>query len=252
MDTVNDVPKPWNPLGLRKILGRYRAVRAGRDALNVLRVGGKRLRQGLDISMYLRTNRVRCLQIGAGPTSMPGWLRTDLSPILKGAVYLDASKRFPIPDESFDFIQSEHMIEHVPFVTGVAMIRECHRILKPGGRVRIATPDLARLVGLYGRENVGAAWRSIESIALGVYKNSECAKPIFAINSAMHDWGHQFLYDEETLRAALLAAGFVNVQRFHCNESPTERLRGVERHIGVSGDDEVNDFESLVLEAERP
>ena len=46
MDTVNDVPKPWNPLGLRKILGRYRAVRAGRDALNVLRVGGKRLRQG--------------------------------------------------------------------------------------------------------------------------------------------------------------------------------------------------------------
>lgn len=252
MDAVDDLRKPWNPLGLRKVLGRYRVVRAGRDALIGTQIWVKRRRQGLDISAYLRRHQVRCLQIGAGPTSASGWLRTDLMPSQPGCVYLNALERFPIPDESFDYVHSEHMIEHVPFFGGRAMLAECYRILRPGGRIRIATPDLARLIGLYGRDNDGVAQRLIELCAQGVYKSAECAKPIFAINNTFHNWGHQFLYDEETLRSSLLAVGFVDVERFRCGESRTDLLKGMELHGSLSGELEVNEFETQVLEAQKP
>lgn len=241
--------KSWNPLGLRKVLGRYRAIRAGRDALIGVQIWVKRRRQPLDIAAYLRRNRIRCLQIGAGPTSASGWLRTDLTPSQAGCVYLNAIERYPIPDESFDYIHSEHMIEHVSFAGGQRMLQECHRILRRGGRIRLATPDFARLVGMYGRENTGAPQRLIELYARDAYRSAECAKPIFAINNAFHNWGHQFLYDEETLRNSLQAAGFVDIERFRCGESPTPVLRGMELHGSLSGELEVNDFQSLVLEA---
>jgi predicted SAM-dependent methyltransferase len=251
LGAVNEAGEPWNPLGLRNVLRRYRAVRAGRDVLVALHLWVKRRRQGWDMGRYISRHTVKCLQIGAGPSRASDWLCTDLEPRQQGAVYLDATRRFPIADESFDFVHSEHMIEHVPFLGGKAMLAQCHRILKPGGRIRIATPDLGRLIGLYGHDNVGVARRLIERVALGVFRNSECARPIFALNSAFRDWGHQFLYDEQTLRESLLAAGFVNVERFRYGESRSARLRGIEQHGTVSGDPEVTAFETLVLEAER-
>ena len=64
-------------------------------------------------------------------------------------MYLDATQTFPLPDCSFDYIFSEHMIEHVTYQNGKRMILECYRVLKPGGLLRISTPDLSFLVDLY-------------------------------------------------------------------------------------------------------
>lgn len=252
MEATGDLRGPWNPQGLRATLKRFWLVRAVYGSLVRTQIWVKRRRQKMDIVSYLRAHEVRCLQIGAGPTSAPGWLRTDLEPRPRGSVFLDATVPFPIPDGSFDWIHSEHMIEHVPFEGGAAMLRECHRILKPGGRIRIATPDLGVLLGLYGQENVGVAKRLIDAVAQGVFKNAACAKPIFAINSAFRDWGHQFLYDEDTLREALLGAGFADVLRCKCGQSGFAPFRDMERHAQVSGDEEVTDFETVVLEALRP
>jgi predicted SAM-dependent methyltransferase len=49
----------------------------------------------------------------------------------------------------FDYVFSEHMIEHVSYAEGLLMLRECLRVLKPGGRIRIATPSLEVLLDLY-------------------------------------------------------------------------------------------------------
>ena len=64
-------------------------------------------------------------------------------------VYMDATALFPLPDASFDYIFSEHVIEHMSYADGGRMLRECLGVLKPGGRIRIATPNLVRLLGLY-------------------------------------------------------------------------------------------------------
>jgi SAM-dependent methyltransferase len=47
----------------------------------------------------------------------------------------------PLPDGSVDRILSEHFLEHLP-VDGIAhVLRECHRVLRPGGIARVAVPD---------------------------------------------------------------------------------------------------------------
>jgi len=95
---------------------------------------------------YLRGPTPHKLEIGAGPNGKPGWLATDLNayvaPNGTRIVALDATKPFPIPADCFDFIFTEHMIEHVSFDDGLNMLSECYRILKPHGVLRVVTPSL--------------------------------------------------------------------------------------------------------------
>jgi hypothetical protein len=52
----------------------------------------------------------------------------------------------------------------------------------------------------------------------------------FALNRAFRGWGHQFLYNERTLGASLLDAGFADIVRCDYGESARAELRGLERH----------------------
>src|SRR5580658_1989726 len=92
------------------------------------------------LTAYLAGPGPHCLEIGAGANGKAGWLATDLG-AGQGAgttrsIALDARKPFPIPTNSFDFIYSEHMIEHVTFDSGATMFKECFRILRPKGTLR--------------------------------------------------------------------------------------------------------------------
>jgi hypothetical protein len=51
-----------------------------------------------------------------------------------------------------------------------------------------------------------------------------------ALNRAFHGWGHQFLYNRETLESGLRAAGFARAAFFRYGESDEPELRGLERH----------------------
>ena len=96
---------------------------------------------------YLESHSVRKLQLGAGGNDPIGWLNTDIEPT-SNEVYLDATKRYPFPDGSFQYVFSEHVIEYVPWEAGVAMLKECYRVLAPGGKLRVVTPNLAKFVQL--------------------------------------------------------------------------------------------------------
>jgi SAM-dependent methyltransferase len=54
----------------------------------------------------------------------------------------DAREPFPFEDEVFQWIISEHFIEHITPNQAVRWLKECRRMLKPGGIIRISTPDL--------------------------------------------------------------------------------------------------------------
>src|SRR5262249_45251050 len=119
-----------------------------RDFKKMLQIAERRSRPR-HIQEYLRANTTRKLQLGAGPTSLPGLLSTDVAPYSPTTVQLDATKRFPFENGVFDYIFTEHMIEHISWGEGNRMLQECHRVLRPGGIIRIATPDLAVLLDLY-------------------------------------------------------------------------------------------------------
>ena len=99
------------------------------------------------------------------------------------------------------------------------MLRECLRVLRPGGVLRLATPDFARLVELYeGRAGPDGApylrWH---------HRNFSPAKPLHPLVVINHDvraWGHTFLYDEEVLTNALTDAGSIDVGRHELGRSP--------------------------------
>jgi len=82
---------------------------------------------------------VRILDVGCGINKLPGAVGIDRNPRSKADVVCDLD-RFPYPfaDCSFDAVSAVHVIEHLSDV--VRTMEEFHRLLRPGGRVRIVTP----------------------------------------------------------------------------------------------------------------
>lgn len=199
------------------------------------------LRRGRQIDEYLRAHETRKLHLGAGQNVLPGWLNTDVHDYgRRDLVYLDARRRFPLPDGSFDLVFSEHMLEHLTFADGQRCLHESFRILKPDGRVRIATPSLERLVHLY--EGGELQERYVRWAVETLEPEVDAPLPGVVVNNFFRSWGHRFIYDRDTLGLALERAGFVDVA-----EDAVGELEG---HLAEAP--EFNEYETLVLEARRP
>lgn len=61
----------------------------------------------------------------------------------------DLLKGIPLDHSSMDVIYHSHVLEHFSKKDGVNFIKECFRVLKRGGVIRIAVPDLEAIVKEY-------------------------------------------------------------------------------------------------------
>ncbi len=200
------------------------------------------------IGQYLASHAVRKLQIGAGTNHLPGWLNTDIEPD-KDEVYLDASGPYPIPSESIDYIFAEQLIEHLGFEQGLEMLKEWRRILRGHGTIRIATPNLLTLVGLFRDESAEAKRYAQQDIAFNNLSLLPTA-PSAVLNMQMHRFGHQFLYDPETLSRALTSVGFRSIRTTPVGRSDDPALDGIDSHGKVVGE-ELNRYVTMVYEASK-
>jgi predicted SAM-dependent methyltransferase len=199
---------------------------------------------------YLTKTNVPKLHIGCGSNILPNWLNADYFPNRKDVLYLDATKPFRLPNNSFDFVFSEHMIEHISYIDATFMLRECHRVLRPGGRIRISTPDLAFLVGLYASDKSELQENYIEWSASTFVPDAPRASDTFVINDFVRDWGHQFIYDEKTLCAALHGAGFNNLVKCDIRESASEAFCNLENERRMP--EGFLKLETLTIEGAKP
>ena len=203
--------------------------------------------RGNRIKKYLRNASEPKLQIGSGRNAMKGWLNTGIS--LRESwegVYMDAGKRFPLPDNSFEYVYSEHLFEHLTYRQAVNMLDESYRVLKPGGVIRIATPDLRFLLGLYQEPEKPIHQDYIEYSAKS---GGLPASPVYVINRFHTTWGHQIIYDRETLSEMLVKAGFKDVCSCEVGQSHPE-LKGVENHFKILPE-AFNRLETMILEATK-
>lgn len=210
------------------------------------RWGWQRAQRG-QITAYLAAQTVRKLQVGSGKNLLPGWLNTDYRPSKPDHVFLDATRPLPMPDSSFDYVFSEHVIEHLWQRDGTAFLRECHRILKPGGKIRIATPDLRNIVSLLDEEPSEIREKYIRLASERYIPDNRDRRGSFVVNNFFWDFGHYFVYDQATLKATLEAAGFRDVRRWPPGQSDDPALTGIEWHGKVVGED-INRFETMVLQ----
>jgi SAM-dependent methyltransferase len=91
----------------------------------------------------------RLLNLGCGHRFHPAWQNVDIAPQNPCVMRADVSQGIPFPDGHFDAVYHSHMIEHIRVRDVQRFLADCHRVLKPGGIIRIATPNLERLCELY-------------------------------------------------------------------------------------------------------
>ena len=180
------------------------------------------------IRKYSSQNDKRKLHIGCGNHILDGWLNSDCYPRSATILHLDATKSFSLGDESFDYIFSEHMIEHISYVQGRTMLKECFRILRTNGTIRISTPDLSFLIDLYKEDKSYLQKEYIKWTTDKHIKYAPCYEDTFTINNFVRGFGHQFIYDEKTLRFLMEKAGFVNIVRCNFKESEDNLLCNLE------------------------
>ena len=136
---------------------------------------------------WLAASNWRILNLGGGGVLSGRWLTADVDP--RSDVYMDITKRLPLPEGSIDVIYMEEVIEHVTLQEGKALLDECLRVLKPGGRLRVTTPSLNVL-----------ARRALKDEAY-----------VPELNKMFYEHGHRYIYSEEQLRACFLDAGFAEI-----------------------------------------
>lgn len=209
------------------------------------------------------------LNLGCGPVHADGWVNvdgsnrawlasrlpwldrilvklrilspTEFTPEIRQANLL---RRFPWSDASVDAIYMGEVLEHFTAQQGEHVLRECYRVLKPGGVLRLRVPDHARFWTNYVQEYEAVRARPRDQWSLehtrwtAMYFREICVRRPRPWQSMGHF--HKWMYDEVSLLLLLEAIGFRQAERRDLHDSRIPQVEAVE----VRPD--------LIVEATRP
>lgn len=88
----------------------------------------------------------RKLHLGCGNSHLPGYLNVDITSSFEGTGAPDLRadiRHLPqLASASFDEVYACHVLEHIEFTDVLLTLTEWRRLLRPGGVLRLAMPDL--------------------------------------------------------------------------------------------------------------
>lgn len=173
------------------------------------------------------------LHIGCGTNRKPGWVNIDLSEPCE--LQLDLREDMPFEDEVAAMVYAEHFLEHLLHpVDSMHFLKECLRVLRPGGAIRIVVPDTEWPLRAYVNDDDEYFRLARERW----HVKSGCRTRLDHINYHFRQNGdHLYAYDYETLADMLNTTGFVDVRKDEYDPD----LDTPERRIG-----------SLYVSARRP
>jgi len=94
---------------------------------------------------------VRRLNWGCGAEGEPGWINSDQKEGPGVDISCDIRDGLPLETDSIDYAVSIHALPEIPYPELVPALTELHRVLKPGGVLRLSLPDLDKAIEAYQR-----------------------------------------------------------------------------------------------------
>ena len=148
----------------------------------------------------------RRLNLGCGTVFADGWTNADFATIRWAALRrtrwpdwnMDATRSWMCPDDYFEAIHCEHLLEHFPYRVSLEVLRECWRTLRPHGVLRVVLPDLNKFIGYYRGEAHDAAFERFGVGPVALSKLTQCD-------------GHLSVWDGSIVCAVLDEMGFADV-----------------------------------------
>lgn len=186
-----------------------------------------------------KLGRGRHLHFGCGPHILgKPWENFDRE--------VDLNKPLPFPDLCAAHILAEHVIEHLDFRAGMRFLRQCRRLLEPGGVLRLCFPDVTRFeFDPDGNDTAAGLYLEfLESL-------NEPAEQVQDIYRFILDGsGHQSCWTFEATHACLLAAGFRATKYCDYAHSEHPMLNGIDGHHLTSSLTAAT-LETTILEATK-
>jgi predicted SAM-dependent methyltransferase len=203
------------------IVNLMRRARQARSAAEASR-NRQQLRQAAQRA-FLHFPRPYRLHLGCGDILLDRWVNIDLDNLSgKADLQWDLTWGIPVEDGSCELIYSEHLVEHLTAADGVALMKECRRVLQPGGILRIAMPSLEVLI----RRSCCGDWRDQDWLRWPGHDFIQTRAEM--MNIAFRWWGHQWLYDYEELDRRLREAGWEEITPAERGQSDCAALRNLE------------------------
>lgn len=115
------------------------------------------------------------LNLGCGITHHADWTNVDFVSTGPDVQAHNLLSGVPFKDNSFEVVYHSHVLEHFPKDKAVEFLKECNRVLKPSGIIRVAIPDLEMIVRNYlkyleeGLKNTPGAAEKYEWSLLEMY-----------------------------------------------------------------------------------
>lgn len=193
-----------------------------------------------------RLRTIEYLNAGCGPQIAFGFVNLDYRWVPGVDIVWDLDRPLPFPPARFRGIFAEHCLEHFDMPSLMEILREFHRVLQPGGRVRIVVPSLeiharAYMAAIEQRgtcTTAKAAAVAAQTINEVFYAGHDTMK-----RSHWNNDGHHFIHDQATLSACLANVGFADVR-------PAEYGQGADPKLLIDQPDRA--WESLYVEAAKP
>jgi len=171
----------------------------------------------------LNRSRNISLNVGSGGRGLPGWVNVELTRMPDTTLCLDIRQPLPFADASVARMLAEHVVEHLDYRSDIPRVfGDWHRILQPGGVLRIVVPDAKRFVEAYATGD-STLW---QGLGWDLRKMPEdIHTPMHVLNHIFQQSGeHLFAYDFETISLKLTNAGFTTIEQTSFRRSRDPQL----------------------------
>src|SRR3989344_3636158 len=157
------------------------------------------------------------INLGCGNDYKAGWINIDFDKSVVSDVTTDIRGRLPFKDSDTDYILLQDVLEHLTKEDGKNLLKECHRILKVGGDIKIRIPNVYQIFNNF-RNDPGVLFRFVYGDSS---KNGELG-------------AHKFGYSIKTLDNLLRAIDFIprNIKAESTNIVCLARKKEDNNHLG--------------------